>query len=58
MATYLPAIERPQGLVKKLVYAISRRQFGNVSTPVQGADSQTTTATATAPLKLTIGGPK
>jgi alkylhydroperoxidase family enzyme len=35
MGTYLAPIERPQGLVKKLVYAMSRRQFGKVPTPVK-----------------------
>src|ERR1700745_516757 len=35
MGTYLAPIERPQGLVKKIVYAMSRRQFGKVPTPVK-----------------------
>src|ERR1700739_2537306 len=35
MVTYLAPIERPQGLVKKFVYALSRRQFGKVPTPVK-----------------------
>jgi alkylhydroperoxidase family enzyme len=35
MGTYLAPVERPQGLVKKLVYALSRRQFGKVPTPVK-----------------------
>jgi alkylhydroperoxidase family enzyme len=35
MATYLAPIERPQGLLKKIVYALSRRQFGKVPTPVK-----------------------
>ncbi len=32
---FLPAIERPKGLILKLVYAISRRQFGKVMTPLK-----------------------
>src|SRR6266536_1164537 len=28
MATYLPPIEKPRGLIMKLVYFVSRRQFG------------------------------
>src|SRR5215469_11726319 len=35
MATYLAPIERPQGLLMKFVYALSRRQFGKVPTPVK-----------------------
>ena len=35
MSTYLAPIERPQGLLKKIVYALSRRQFGKVPTPVK-----------------------
>ncbi len=34
MAPYLPPIERPRGLIMKLVYAFSRRQFGKVMTPI------------------------
>lgn len=34
MATYLPPIERPRGLVLKLVYFVARRQFGKVATPL------------------------
>jgi alkylhydroperoxidase family enzyme len=33
MGTYLPPIENPQGIMLKLVYAMSRRQFGKVMTP-------------------------
>lgn len=33
--TYLAPIERPQGLVMKLVYAMTRRQFGKVLTPLK-----------------------
>jgi alkylhydroperoxidase family enzyme len=35
MDTYLPPIEHPQQLVMKLVYAMSRRQFGKVLTPLK-----------------------
>jgi alkylhydroperoxidase family enzyme len=31
--TFLPPIERPKGLMLKLVYAMTRRQFGKVLTP-------------------------
>ena len=34
MATYLPPIQRPRGLVLKLVYCFTRRQFGKVATPI------------------------
>ncbi|HEV3282164.1 MAG TPA: hypothetical protein VG032_11245 [Acidimicrobiales bacterium] len=34
MATYLPPVERPQGLFLKMVYFFSRRQFGRVMTPL------------------------
>jgi alkylhydroperoxidase family enzyme len=32
---FLPPIERPEGLMKKLVYYFVRRQFGKVLTPVR-----------------------
>jgi|SRR5580704_741050 alkylhydroperoxidase family enzyme len=32
---FLPPIERPEGLMKKLVYYFVRRQFGKVLTPVK-----------------------
>lgn len=35
MDTYLPPIERPHGLVMKLIYALSRRKFGMVMTPLK-----------------------
>jgi alkylhydroperoxidase family enzyme len=35
MATYLPPIENPQSPMLKLVYAMSRRQFGKVMTPMK-----------------------
>ena len=33
--TFLPPIERPKGLMMKLVYAMTRRQFGKVMTPLK-----------------------
>jgi alkylhydroperoxidase family enzyme len=33
--TFLPPIEKPQGLIKKLAYYFTRRQFGKVLTPVK-----------------------
>ena len=35
MDTFLAPIEKPEGLIKKLVYAMTRRQFGKVLTPVK-----------------------
>jgi alkylhydroperoxidase family enzyme len=35
MGTFLPAIEQPRGLVQKIAYSMSRRQFGKVPTPVK-----------------------
>lgn len=35
MDTYLPAIEKPQGLLMKLAYYFTRLQFGKVLTPVK-----------------------
>jgi alkylhydroperoxidase family enzyme len=37
MDTFLPPIEKPQGLIMKLVYAMNRRQFGKVLTPMKVA---------------------
>jgi alkylhydroperoxidase family enzyme len=34
MATYLPPIEKPQGLVKKIVFFFARRQVGKVISPL------------------------
>lgn len=34
MATYLPPIDRPRGLLLKMVYFFTRRQFGKVATPI------------------------
>jgi len=33
--TFLPAIEKPQGLIMKLAYYFTRRQFGKVLTPLK-----------------------
>lgn len=33
--TFLPPIERPRALMMKLVYAMTRRQYGRVLTPLQ-----------------------
>lgn len=35
MDTFLPPIEKPKGLILKLVYGMSRRQFGKVLTPLK-----------------------
>ena len=35
MDTYLPPIEKPRGLMMKLVYAMTRRRFGKVLTPLK-----------------------
>ena len=35
MDTFLPPIENPNGLVMKLVYGMTRRQFGKVLTPIK-----------------------
>src|SRR6266700_2407744 len=35
MDTFLPPVEKPAGLIMKLVYAMTRRQFGKVLTPVK-----------------------
>jgi alkylhydroperoxidase family enzyme len=34
MATYLPSVSKPRGLLMKLVYFFTRRQFGKVATPI------------------------
>ena len=33
--TFLPSIEKPEGLIMKLVYFFTRRQFGKVLTPLK-----------------------
>jgi len=35
MDTFLPAIEKPKGLILKLAYYFTRRQFGKVLTPLK-----------------------
>ncbi len=35
MGTFLSPIERPQGMMIKMAYAMTRRQFGKVLTPVK-----------------------
>jgi alkylhydroperoxidase family enzyme len=35
MDTFLPPIEKPEGLIKKLAYYFTRRQFGKVLTPLK-----------------------
>jgi len=35
MDTFLPAIEKPHGLIMKLAYYFTRRQFGKVLTPMK-----------------------
>jgi alkylhydroperoxidase family enzyme len=44
MSTYLAPIERPSGLGMKLAYAMTRRQFGKVLTPLKVAYSRLPTA--------------
>ena len=34
MATYLPPVDKPRGLLLNLVYFFTRRQFGKVATPI------------------------
>ena len=34
MATYLPPVEKPRGLLLKMVYFFTRRQFGRVASPI------------------------
>jgi alkylhydroperoxidase family enzyme len=35
MTTYLSPVEKPRGLIMKMVYFFSRRQFGKVMTPIK-----------------------
>ncbi len=35
MGTFLPAIEQPRGLINKIAYWMSKKQFGKVPTPVK-----------------------
>jgi alkylhydroperoxidase family enzyme len=34
MATYLPPVEKPKGLLLRITYFFSRKQFGKVATPI------------------------
>jgi hypothetical protein len=44
MNPYLPPIEHPRGLMLKLVYGVSRRQYGKVPTPIAVFCSRVPTA--------------
>jgi alkylhydroperoxidase family enzyme len=44
MDTYLPPIEHPQGLLMKLAYYFTRKQFGKVLTPVKVHSARLPTA--------------
>src|SRR2546421_12049514 len=35
MDTYLPPIERPHGLMRELIYTLTRKRFGTVITPLK-----------------------
>jgi len=35
MGTFLPPIEQPRGFINKIAYAMSKKQFGKVPTPVK-----------------------
>ena len=35
MGTFLPPIEQPSGLIQKIAYSMSKKQFGKVPTPVK-----------------------
>src|SRR3954463_7099943 len=35
MDTFLPPTEKPRGLINKIVYSMSKKQFGKVPTPVK-----------------------
>jgi hypothetical protein len=41
---FLPPIEKPKGLIKNLVYAMTRKQFGKVPTPVKVHSARMPTA--------------
>lgn len=44
MSTFLAPIEKPVGFMKKMVYSMTRRQFGKVPTPVKVIYSRMPTA--------------
>ena len=50
--TFLPPIENPPGLIMKLVYAMTRRQFGKVLTPVKVVSARLPRLTAALPGKV------
>lgn len=35
MGTFIPPIEQPRGFINRLVYSLSKKQFGKVPTPVK-----------------------
>jgi len=35
MGTFIPPIEKPKGLIQKIAYLMSKKQFGKVPTPVK-----------------------
>ena len=40
MGTFLPPVEQPHGLINKIAYLLSKKQFGKVPTPVKVAYSR------------------
>jgi len=42
--TFLPPVEKPQGLMMKLAYYFTRRQFGKVLTPLKVHSARLPTA--------------
>src|ERR1700694_2041959 len=53
MDTFLSPIETPHGLVMKLVYAMNRRQFGKVLTPLKVVSARLPVACGLFPAKTT-----
>jgi alkylhydroperoxidase family enzyme len=52
MATYLPPVEKPKGLVLRAVYFFTRRQFGRVATPIAVFSARMPTAFLTFAAKM------
>jgi alkylhydroperoxidase family enzyme len=52
--TFLPPIEKPDGLMKKLAYYFTRKQFGKVSTPVKVHSAWLPAAFGSLDKKLTL----
>jgi alkylhydroperoxidase family enzyme len=52
MATYLPPIEKPKGLLLRAVYFFTRRQFGRVATPIAVFSARMPTAFLTFAAKM------